>query len=512
MSKYKVLWTDMHSNIHHNQIDDLDKWIKQMEDCMNFWPIAYYPYGMIDYNDKFQVEGILNEKDILSDWEKVRHACIQANQKGFPMFMGYEWQGSGEDGDHNVFFLDNDQDMKFDLRYEDLVRSYEGVKAIGIPHHLAYQVLYRGKNWDTHNETFSPFVETYSSHGSSENDTNPIPMDRHVHMGPRTGETCVERGWEKGYKFGVIASGDNHSCPGVYGFGYCAVLARSNKKEDIWDAFINRRTYGVSKDRMLLDFTIDEHDMGETIPANEYSKLSFHIVGGDAIDRVEIIKDNQVVQMIPHIMPYKEEINGTVKFKFKVEFGWGPDRKIFPDIDSKSWTGHLKTNGKIISIEKVWSNFGQELKNVTEQECDFSLTSYKSTATGKWMGPSAVTTEGFIFEIEDDIDSEIELTVNGKVYHLLIKDILYTSKIYPLLDETKKLLKDRFNYIGYYREDATWHNSYKFKVSQGVLEKAYTIDKTLEIDTTDASHVRLKAYQKNGGTLWSSPIFIKKDD
>ena len=94
----------------------------------------------------------------------------EKNAEGFPMFMGYEWQGSGKDGDHNVFFLDNEQEMHHPLRYEELVKSYEGVSAIGIPHHIAYQLGSRGKNWETHNETFSPFVEIYSSHGCSESD------------------------------------------------------------------------------------------------------------------------------------------------------------------------------------------------------------------------------------------------------------------------------------------------------------------------------------------------------
>ena len=117
--------------------------------------------------------------------------------EGFPMFMGYEWQGSGKDGDHNVFFLDNEQEMHHPLRYEELVKSYEGVSAIGIPHHIAYQLGSRGKNWETHNETFSPFVEIYSSHGCSESDDGPLDMNRHIHMGPRTGETSLERGIEK---------------------------------------------------------------------------------------------------------------------------------------------------------------------------------------------------------------------------------------------------------------------------------------------------------------------------
>ena len=70
-----------------------------------------------------------------------------------------------------------------------------------------------------------------------------------------------------------------------------------------------------------------------------------------------------------------------------------------PDIVSKEWEGSLETEGKILSIEKCWSNFGQKLYDVTENSCKFHMKSYKTTATGKWMGPSAVTTEGFIFEI-----------------------------------------------------------------------------------------------------------------
>ena len=35
---------------------------------------------------------------------------------------------------------------------------------------FSYQLEHRGKNWETHNDKFSPFVEIYSSHGSSENE------------------------------------------------------------------------------------------------------------------------------------------------------------------------------------------------------------------------------------------------------------------------------------------------------------------------------------------------------
>lgn len=511
MSKYHAYFTDMHSNIHHEQIKELPKWIEQIKATMDFWPIAYYPFGMQKSDYGIAIEDHFPLEDIQKDWEYLREWCDKTNADGFTMFMGYEWQGSGEDGDHNVFFFDNLQDPAFPIRYKELVENYKNVKAIGIPHHLAYQLGYRGKNWDTHDETFSPFAETYSSHGSSENDDNPIGMDRHVHMGPRTGQTCVEQGWNKGYKFGVIASGDNHSCPGVYGFGYCAVLAKSNSKEDIWDAFTNRRTYGVSKERMVIDYTVDNTIMGGVVKPNKLAKLEFDVVGAKAIDRIEIIKDNVVETMIPHTSTWeKKPLNKTVRFKFQLELGWGPDRRIFPDIESRHWVGSIHTDGKLLSIEKCWSTFGQSLDQKDDQNADFEITSYKTTATGKWMGPSAITTEGFIFEIEDDIDHDVVLTIDGIEYKLAIKDLLDNSRIIPLMDEVKELVKSRFGLEDYYRKDTWWHNCYKIKIGKATPYEGYHAHVSTTVDTTDCHQIRIRAYQKNGGMVWTSPIFVEE--
>ena len=35
----KKLWTDLHSNIHHNQMDELDKWVEHAKATLDFWPI-----------------------------------------------------------------------------------------------------------------------------------------------------------------------------------------------------------------------------------------------------------------------------------------------------------------------------------------------------------------------------------------------------------------------------------------------------------------------------------------
>ena len=170
----------------------------------------------------------------------------------------------------------------------------------------------------------------------------------------------------------------------------------------------------------------------------------------------------------------------------------------------------LSTSTKLLSIEKCWSNFGQELTNVTDNSCDFEVTSYKTTASGKWMGPSAVTTEGFIFEIEDDIDSFVTLIIDGKEYKIAIKDMLYSSRLFPLLDEVRALLKERYNFTEYYRSDSWWHNCYKIKVHQAVPEIGYTCNVERTLDLKDGDNVRVRVWQKNGGVAWSSPIFVEE--
>ena len=36
---YKILWTDMHSNIHHEQMNELPQWFDQVQKMMDFWPL-----------------------------------------------------------------------------------------------------------------------------------------------------------------------------------------------------------------------------------------------------------------------------------------------------------------------------------------------------------------------------------------------------------------------------------------------------------------------------------------
>lgn len=507
---YKKLWTDLHSNIHHNQMDQLEQWCEHARQVMDFWPVAYYPMYMRRNEAGAPLEDLYPEEELRADWEQLRKMTEVYNAKGWPMFMGYEWQGNGLDGDHNVFFLDNDQPMLHPMRYQELRDAYRGVEAIGIPHHVAYQLGSRGKNWATHDEDFSPFAELYSSHGCSENDTGPLDMERHLHMGPRTGETCYERGLERGWKVGCIASGDNHNVPGVCDHGMMCVLAEDNTKEKIWEGLKARRVYGVSRSRMAIDFSINGVPMGGVVKPGD-GELRLDVKAGDAIDRVEIVKDNVVYEMVPHSGTWENvPLEGRFRMKFAVEFGWGPNPRFFPDRLEKEWHGRLEVPGRLLAVEKCWNRFGQRLYDVTDRSCEFDITTSMTTTTGHWMGPSAVQKEGFIFEVETALDEVLLLTVDGKEYKMAVRDMLRTSRIFAQYDEARRLAEETFGDIEHYRDDLIWHTAYKTRIRQAVPEAAYTLRLERGVPLEAGCNYRVRVWLKNGDAAWVSPVFCRE--
>lgn len=508
---YKKLWSCMHDNPHHDQVKLIPQWYKHMRKLYDFWPIAYYPYGMLDTDSGLKIEGIIPEKDVQSDWELVKHYVQQANDEGYPMFAGYEWQGSGLDGDHNVFFLNNDEPLKSPLRYTELRDAYLGHEAIAIPHHVAYHLGDRGKNWSTHDEVFSPFAELYSSHGCSESDDSPIPMTTHIHMGPRVHNTSYEAGLNKGYKVGCIASGDNHAVPGMFANGSMCVLTTGNSKEEIWEGLKKSRVYGVRFGRMDIDFDLDGHPIGEVMEPNTAARLHMHIIGDDAIDRIEILKDNIVEKVYYHSGTWeRQKLHSQVTFKFKAEFGWGPDMRIFPEIHQKEWDVQLKTKGKILSVERCFNSFGQEILAEEPQYFHAHLTSHKASGAGKWMGAATVKNEALVFEITAGLHEEISLIVDGKAYHYTLAQLMESSVLEVYSDAAYELIERKFGHIEFYRNDTWYHNAYKFKLHKAIPEIGYTCNFDCEIDATNCHSLRARVYQKNGAVAWLSPVFVEK--
>ena len=189
-------------------------------------------------------------------------------------------------------------------------------------------------------------------------------MERHLHMGPRTGETCYERGLEAGLHVGCIASGDNHNVPAACDHGTMCVLAEDASKAAIWAGMKARHVYGVSRSRMEIDFTADDKMMGDVIAPGKHN-MKISICAADAIDRVELLKNNVLEEMIVHSGSWENKKfadDEVIRVKFTVEFGWGPNPRFYKDMLVKEWDGSLNVEGKLLSIDKEWNSYGQTLR------------------------------------------------------------------------------------------------------------------------------------------------------
>ena len=83
------------------------------------------------------------------------------------------------------------------------------------------------------------------------------------HMGPGAGGSTYQSALDAGLHLGAVCSTDNWTnMPGHWGQGLMACLAEELTRDSLWEAFRRRRVYGVTGDRIELDFTCNGAPMG----------------------------------------------------------------------------------------------------------------------------------------------------------------------------------------------------------------------------------------------------------
>ena len=395
-------------------------------------------------------------------------------------------------------------------RYADLAKHYEGQDVIGIPHHLAYAKGHRGKNWDTHVEWFSPFAEIKSQHGSSEYGITDIALDRHVHMGPRTGGTSVFDGLNLGHKVGIICAGDNHVVPADQINGIAGVWAEENTKEAIWDAIQSKRVWGCSNNKISLWFDIDGNPMGSTLPKEGKDRIvNVDVKGNSKIKLIELVQDGDVEQVYVHREKKLVE-DKPHTYKSRIEFGWGPNTAVYPDITSREWDVTLTTDAKLLNLETSYSNYGQDIISLDDHKAVFKLNTFKTSHSGKWMGKSPIVSEGFIVEFEGKPTDKVSIEINGKVYDRTVQDLINNTDLIVELEDSHKLAKERFGVDDYYRSDSFYHNAYKTRINEAFSDNQYnaSCQFTLAPEMQNGWCI-VKVYQQDGQVAWSSPIWFE---
>ncbi len=265
------------------------------------------------------------------EWELVRELQREFDQPGrFVALLGYEWSDH-KYGHRGVFFAPHEPDPRpyaFPHPESDdpwkLQRLLAWHEALVVPHHTAWRRIFllpfnwakfmRMKVppaytwWDAENQQ-QRLVEIYSMHGAAESHTGPFPI---THGDPRgwfpsrlrddrvaAGHgNYFQEALAAGLRLGVIAGSDRHDYAvderihpvDVYPRGLTAVWADELSYEGIWRALWNRRVYGTSGARIILELFADGLPMGTEYLPLAPPRLRGRVVGTASLRKVELMR------------------------------------------------------------------------------------------------------------------------------------------------------------------------------------------------------------------------------
>jgi hypothetical protein len=379
------------------------------------WPDIPTDDPRLDYLVDYHARGfqMANEQ-----WEHYQTATDAVQQeRSFVTFPSFEWHSMAY-GDYVVYFKDTAASHIIPAKDLDDMRAHlhtlakDGVETLLVPHHIGYLTGYRGINWSAFTSEFSPVVEIISFHGLSEHTEAPYP---YLHsMGPRDGRSTVQYGLEQGHIFGFIGSTDHHSAhPGHYGYGRLAVWAEALTRNSIWDAIRARRTVALTGDRIRLEVALNDALMGSVIPATSDRRIEVSVTGGDAIDVVEVLRNNRVVHRWYPVQ------NGSRQARFKVflEVGWGED------VTSTEWSVDLSVKtGRLVDIEPRLRGHGIE-PPPEDMRGRFAFSTVNRPdpnrvqwSTVTWRNPTVSTsaTQGLCLTLEGDAHTQLTGRINGR--------------------------------------------------------------------------------------------------
>jgi len=519
-------WGDTHLNLHEADMARAETAFEEAVNHLDFFMPAYYPADYYTLPGGLRVESVGMRPQFAASWRRLTDLVRRNNRPGkLVSFAGYEWTGNRRHwGDVNVFFFGDDGVLDLADALPELHEHFRGRRVLIIPHHTAYLPHQRGKDWSCHDSAFSPVTEIFSAHGSSEACRAPQPMNRNTSMGPRTSGGTAQDALDRGLRVGFIGSGDSHyGFPGVWGTGLVAAQSEELTREAIWNAFFQRRVYAVTGDRIQLAFTINGCRMGGRLDADGPLDIRADVCGADAIDRIELIRDGRAVATHCHADSWPDPAaRDPLRFKVRIECGWGPKTAKGYDEAEKEWPCRLNVpEGRIVSVERCFTWPGQRIEHSSQHECRWRL---RTPNVGPWApwtsvaGPhvpsaGAPGNQAVVFELEIPAGRRAEAIVDDVRIPLDPKELLARSSLVPLLAEAERLTEEKFGVTPGEIEnpDAYFLNAWKIKVHRAAPHAAYCVARTFQDSPPPGPHYYyLRISQLNGQMAWSSPIWVTR--
>lgn len=264
-------------------------------------------------------------------WERIINAANNSYEPGqFVTFLGFEWT-NWEYGHRNVYYRDGSGPVYRSIDVESdtpqkLWKLLEPYEAMTVAHHVGGGPV--ATDWDVPPGYKEWLVEISSIHGTSEYYGGEASVYRPVRG------AFVRDALLRGYKLGIIGSGDTHDghpgqrTKGSAVSGLIGVYSPDLTREAVWEAFRNRRVYGTSGPKIILDFSAADSPMGSEVrwPVSKGAvPLMVKAVGCDNIASVEIIRNGEKIfdekgrgGSVHYILNDPEPLSGTSWYYAKI--------------------------------------------------------------------------------------------------------------------------------------------------------------------------------------------------
>ncbi len=252
-------------------------------------------------------------------WDYFQRVTNHFNQpNGFVTLVAHEWT-SMTYGHRNMYYRSDTAPLvrATDPAWRELPQLYALAHqhgALVVPHHSASTLM--GVDWTVdHDPEVERLAEIYSVWGSSERSAaagNFRPI--HAELGGETQGHHVVDALALGRRFGILASGDFHDGrpgntlstyqqePAAYRYtqpgGLVGIWATGLTRDGIYDALWNRRVFGTTGPRMVLQFEIAGHPMGSTLENLATHPVRVRSHTDVPIDRIDLVRNGSDYEFV----------------------------------------------------------------------------------------------------------------------------------------------------------------------------------------------------------------------
>ena len=300
LGQYHVYWGDVHG---HTQISDgkgnLDDFLTYARD------VSHLDFVIVTDHDFGNAAPWRMPKEA---WTLTQDKVDAYTVSGeFVAIAGYEWTAApkywsgytGEDAEPHFEGMPkfyNHKNVYFPSRIEYIFSAKD--PAYRNPDLLAQAVLKAGGLAHNNHPTGNPEERDQFAYDRSRDsviaNTEMLP-DVMYYEGKThhlNSEQVIRDFLDKGGRTGFVSGSDTHEGKPI---ARTAVLARELTREGIFEALRHRRNYAVSNAKIILDFKINGHPMGEDIAVEGKPRIQAGIRGTDNIAEAAIIRDGKVL-------------------------------------------------------------------------------------------------------------------------------------------------------------------------------------------------------------------------